>query len=117
MLTGIGIAGILTFRRQIFAVTTIRRVAKFALFFALGALPLIIYNVDDTLVTFRSNMARDTSNIPGKARLLMDTLDSRGMFGWLVDEDWQTPVPHQPQGWLQRASANISSLAGHLGTT
>jgi hypothetical protein len=113
MLTGIGIAGILTFRRQIFAVTTIRRVVTGALAFALGALPLIIYNADEKLATFRSNMARDTSNIPGKARLLMETADSGGLFGWMVNEDWQAPVPHQPEGGLQKASAQISSLAGH----
>jgi 4-amino-4-deoxy-L-arabinose transferase-like glycosyltransferase len=113
MLTGMGVAGILTFRRQIFGVTTIRRVATGALAFALGALPLIIYNVDEKLATFRSNVVRDTSNIPGKARLLMDTVDSRGLFGWLVNEDWQTPVPHQPEDGLPKASAQISSLAGH----
>jgi 4-amino-4-deoxy-L-arabinose transferase-like glycosyltransferase len=113
MLTGIAIAGILTFGRQIFAVTTIRRIATGALAFALGALPLIIYNVDEHFATFRSNVVRDTSNIPGKASFLMDTVDSRGFFGWLVNEDWQAPVPHQPEGWLQEASAHISSLAGH----
>jgi len=113
MLIGIAVAGILTFRRQIFGVITIRRIATGALAFALGALPLIIYNVDEGFVTFRSNVARDTSNVPGKARLLMETMDSRGLFGWLVNEDWQTPVPHQPEGWLPKASAQISSLAGH----
>ena len=113
MLSGIAVAGILTFRRPIFAVTTIRRVATGALAFALGALPLIIYNVDKKLVTFRSNVARDTSDIPGKARQLMNTANGQGLFGWMVNEDWQAPVPHQPAGGLQQASAHISSLAGH----
>ena len=113
MLTGIVVAGILTFRRQIFGVTTIRRVATGGLAFALGALPLIVYNVDKKLVTFRSNMVRDTSDIPGKARHLMNTANGQGMFGWLLYEDWQTPAPHQPEGGLQKASAQISSLAGH----
>ena len=113
MLAGIGVAGILTFWRQIIGVTTIRRVAAVALAFALGALPLIIYNVDEKLVTFRSNVARDTSDIPGKARQLMNTANGQGLFGWMVNEDWQAPVPHQPQGWLPNASAHISSFAGH----
>jgi len=114
MLAGIGVAGILTFRRQILGVTTIRRIATGALAFALGALPLIIYNVDEGLATFRSNMTRDTSNIPGKARQLMNTANGQGLFGWMVNEDWQAPVPHQPEGGLQqKASAKISSLAGH----
>jgi len=113
MLAGIGVAGILTFWRQIIGVTTIRRVAAVALAFALGALPLIIYNVDEKLVTFRSNVGRDTSDIPGKARQLMNTANGQGLFGWMVNEDWQAPVPHQPQGWLPNASAHISSFAGH----
>ena len=113
MLIGIGAAGILTFRRQIFGVTTIRRVATGGLAFALGALPLIIYNVDKKFVTFRSNVARDTSDIPGKARHLMNTANGQGLFGWMVNEDWQAPVPHPPEGGLQKASARISSLAGH----
>jgi 4-amino-4-deoxy-L-arabinose transferase-like glycosyltransferase len=113
MLAGMGVAGILTFRRQIFGVTTIRRVATGALAFALGALPLIIYNVDEKFPTFRSNMTRDTSNIPGKARMLMNTVNGQGLFDWLVNDNWEAPVPHQPEGWLQRASAKISSLAGH----
>ncbi len=113
MLTGIGVAGILTFRRQILGVTTIRRVATGALAFAVGALPLIIYNIDEKLVTFRSNMVRDTSDIPLKARQLMNTANGQGLFGWLVNEDWQTPAPHQPEGGLQKASVQISSLAGH----
>ena len=113
MLTGIGVAGILTFPRQIFAVTTIRRVATGALAFSLGALPLIIYNVHEKFPTFRSNMTRDTSNIPGKARMLMNTANGHGLFDWLVNEDWEAPVPHQPEGGLQKASAKISSLAGH----
>jgi hypothetical protein len=88
-------------------------VATGGLAFALGALPLIVYNVDKKLATFRSNMVRDTSDIPGKARHLMNTANGQGMFGWLLYEDWQVAAPHQPEGGLQKASAQISSLAGH----
>jgi 4-amino-4-deoxy-L-arabinose transferase-like glycosyltransferase len=114
MLTGVAVAGILIFRRQIFGVITIRRLVIGALAFALGALPLIIYNVDENLVTLRANVARpDVSGIPAEAGFLMDTVDSRAFFGWMVNEDGQAPVPHQPKGALQKASARISSLAGH----
>jgi 4-amino-4-deoxy-L-arabinose transferase-like glycosyltransferase len=113
MLTGIAIAGVLTFRRQVFGVITIRRVATGGLAFALGALPLIVYNVDEKLATFRSNVTRDTSDIPGKARQLMNTANGSGLFDWLVNENWEAPVPHQPEGWLPRASAHISALVGH----
>ena len=50
MLTGIVVAGIVTFRRQILAVITVRRVVMGALAFSLGALPLIIYNAGQRFV-------------------------------------------------------------------
>jgi hypothetical protein len=87
-------------------------VATGALAFGLGALPLIVYNVHEKFPTLRSNMTRDTSDIPGKARMLMNTANGEALFDWLVNENWETPVPHQPEGWLQTASAHISSLAG-----
>jgi len=75
MLTGIGIAGILLFDRQIFADHSRLGHGRWLRYW--GLWPLIIYNVDRNLATFL-NMARDTSNIPGNARFLMDTVDSRG---------------------------------------
>lgn len=113
MLSGIGIAGVLTFPRQIFAAVTIRRVAIATLAFSLGALPLIIYNYKQNLATFRSNISYDTGDIPGKASLLLATADSRGLFSWLVDEDWQTGQHPAPKGPIQTASARISALFGH----
>jgi hypothetical protein len=111
MLSGIGIAGILTFPRQIFAVTTFRRVLISVGAFVLGALPLVVYNVREPLATFRGNISYETGDIPGKARLLLATADSSALFGWLANEDWQTKTPHQPKGLIQTASAGISTFA------
>ena len=113
MLSGIGIAGILTFPRQILAAINLRRVAISALAFSLGALPLIIYNYKQDLATFRGNVSYETRDIPNKARLLLFTTDSRALFSWLNFEDWQTHNPHPAKGLIQTASARISALAGH----
>ena len=113
MLGAIGVAGMATFPRQILSVITIRRVAISTLAFALGALPLIVYNVDQRFATLRNNVAYDARDVPGKARLLMETARGGALFGWLANEDWQTAAPHQPKGPLENASARISSLAGH----
>ncbi|HXB68460.1 MAG TPA: glycosyltransferase family 39 protein [Candidatus Acidoferrales bacterium] len=113
MLSGIGIAGILTFPRQILAAINLRRVAIAALAFSLGALPLIIYNYKQNLATFRGNVSYDTSDFPNKARLLLATADGRGLFSWLNFEDWQTHNPRPPKGLIQTASARISAFAGH----
>jgi len=113
MLSGIGVAGMAVFPKQIWRVATVRRAAMAALAFGLGALPLIIYNVDHHFATLRSNMTRDTSDIAGKARQLMNTANGQGLFGWMVDEDWQAPAPHQPANVMESASAHISAFVQH----
>jgi hypothetical protein len=115
MLSGLGIAALLTFPRQIFAALTRRNLAVAAGGFLLGALPLVIYNSSNHWVTFRGNFQHDST--PGalstKFHMLVETAHGGGLFGWLTDEDWQTAAPHLPKSALASASANISSLAGH----
>ncbi|MGO9261473.1 MAG: ArnT family glycosyltransferase [Bryobacteraceae bacterium] len=115
LLSGLGIAAILTFPRQVFAALTRRNVAIFAAGFLLGALPLLIYNAGHHWVTFTGNFQRDTTPgaISGKFRMLVNTGQGDGLFGWMIDEDWQTPAPHAPKGALAVVSARISALAGH----
>jgi 4-amino-4-deoxy-L-arabinose transferase-like glycosyltransferase len=113
MLSGIGLALILVFPKQIMGVVTLRRVAISVLAFALGAMPLIVYNVEEPLATFRGNASWDTSDLAGKGRLLAATADGSALLGWLNNEDWQTQNPHLPQGALESTSARISALAGH----
>jgi len=113
LLSGMGIAGILTFPRQIFATLTRRNVTLAAGGFLLGALPLVIYNAGHHWVTFAGNFKRDTSEVQGKFRMLVETGHGDGLFGWMIDEDWQTPRPHPPDTALSAASAKISAVAGH----
>src|ERR1035438_10846524 len=113
MLGGISLALILLFPRQILGVITIRRVAISVLAFALGALPLIVYNIEKPLATFHGNASWDTTDLAGKVRLLAATATGGGLFGWLNREDWETHEPHLPHGALEAASARISALARH----
>ncbi len=113
MLGGMGLALMLVFPKQIVGVVTLRRVAISVLAFALGALPLIIYNIQSPLATFRGNTSWDISDLAGKGRLLAATANGSALFGWLNNEDWQTREPHLPEGALQAASARVSALAGH----
>jgi hypothetical protein len=113
MLSGICTAAIGLFGWRIWRVTTRRRLAISVLAFALGVLPLLIYNVRNDFATFHGNFHYDSSDIPNKARLLMNTAAGPGLFGWLMYEDWQTPKPHQPKGAIQTFSARISALAGY----
>ena len=112
MIGGIGLALIMVFPKQIAGVATLRRVAISVLAFALGALPLIVYNIEKPLATFRGNASWDASELAGKGRLLAATADGSALFGWLNSEEWQTQNPRPPRGVLQSISARISALAG-----
>jgi hypothetical protein len=44
--------------------------------------------------------------------MLMNTVNGQGLFGYLTDEDWQTPRPHRPETALGRTSTRLAELAG-----
>ncbi len=113
MIAGMGVALLAIFPKQLVSVITLRRVAIAVLAFALGALPLILYNIHNPLATFRGNTTWDTSELASKGRLLAATADGNALFGWLNSEDWQTDHPNPPHDALASASAGISALAGH----
>jgi 4-amino-4-deoxy-L-arabinose transferase-like glycosyltransferase len=103
MISGMAVAAAVVFWRPIAALLTRRRVSIAALWFVLGASPLIIFNVKTHWSTFRGNVKRDTAGISGKAPMLMNTMNGQGLFGYLTDEDWQTPKPHAVSTRLSEA--------------
>jgi 4-amino-4-deoxy-L-arabinose transferase-like glycosyltransferase len=113
MLGGIGVAVLMVLPHRLWALLSGRRIAVASLGFLLGVLPLLIYNMENQWATFVGNVSRDTSDIPGKAHLLMETAKGDGLFGWMFDEQWQTPTPHRPSGVIQQTSAEITSVVGH----
>jgi hypothetical protein len=112
-LSGLAVGGLATFPREIFRAITVKRIAVGVLAFALGALPLIVYNIDSKGGTFSGNFERNTADIPGKFAFFVRSLGGEGLFGWMMFDDWQTPQPHEPATAVQRASARISAVAGH----
>jgi 4-amino-4-deoxy-L-arabinose transferase-like glycosyltransferase len=113
IISGLGIAGILTFPRQIFAALSGRRVCIAVLAFCAGALPLILYNANNHWETFNGNFQRDIASVPRKAAFLVHSATGSGLFNWLTADDYQTPHPHEPTALLEKASARISAVAGH----
>jgi hypothetical protein len=107
------VAAVLVFPDRLWAVFTGRRLAIAVLGFTLGVFPLLVYNLENGWATFRGNVKRDTSDLPGKARMLMETAKGDGLFGWMFNEKEQTPQAHAPSGIIQATSARISSLARH----
>jgi 4-amino-4-deoxy-L-arabinose transferase-like glycosyltransferase len=113
MLSGAGVAAPIVFPRRLWALASRQRIAVAALGFLLGVLPLLVYNTENHWATFVGNISRDTSDIPGKAHILMETAKGDGLFGWMFDEQWQTPKVHPPTGVIERTSAEMTSLFGH----
>ena len=75
------------FPTRVLSLLTTKRAALAILCFALGAFPLIDYNLDHQWVTFRSNAAYSTDDFAYKARLLLSTLQGDSMLGSLPREN------------------------------
>ncbi|MBZ5728880.1 MAG: glycosyltransferase family 39 protein [Acidobacteriia bacterium] len=108
MLSGLGIGVLLVMPRRVLGLLTWRRAGIALLSFTVGVLPLLLFNAQNHGATFRGTFHRDFSDLPGKSRMLLHTVDGRGLFGYMTAEDWETPQPHPPGGTAQR----ISELAG-----
>lgn len=113
MLSGMAVAAAVLFWREIRRVTTARRIAVAALAFSLGAMPFLIYNAATRGNTFRGNIRKDTSDLAGRFEMLKQTVRGTGLIGTLTEEALPPPVPHQPSGVIQDASANLAAQTGH----
>lgn len=117
MLAGLGAASVFVFPREVWRAFTLRRLGVACLAFALGALPLILYNARHRLNTFGSNAALETRDLPGRARLLRYTLEGSALFGWLTAHDSEVSSPLSPRTPLEKASAFLSRAAGRPHTS
>lgn len=110
-LSGLGVASLVVYPRQLWGALTWRNVRVAVGCFCLGALPLIIYNVRRPLETFRSNTSFSTEAFEHKIRLLPKTLGGSVFFGYFVEEDWAAK-PRLPQSRVEEMSLRLSEVAG-----
>ncbi len=113
MLTGLGIAALALYPRQMLGLISRRRLAIAAVSFCLGASPLMLYNARNHWATFAGNFQRDSAGIAGKAQFLVTMAGGEGLFGWLTAENWQTPQPHESARPMAKLAAHVSDAAGH----
>ena len=113
MLSGLGVAVAVCYPRQIWGSLSARNILLSAAAFLLGALPLISYNLSQPLATIRENTVFDTRYLLPRVSYLAETAKGVELLGYLNAEDDATPAPHRPRGWLQTASAEISSRCGN----
>jgi hypothetical protein len=111
MLTGMGVAALATLPKQIARVTAWRHAGIAGVSLLIGAFPLILYNIHTRGGTLHGNTVSDTAGAPGKVRVMADTIRGSGLLGYLSPEDWQTPHPHTPRGWVERASEKLASAS------
>jgi len=98
-LAGVSIAGLLFWpgwRRYL----TARNLATAALAFALGAYPLIRYNVSRGGVTFRTESQWSVGDLPGKANGLLGALEGRALLGWATSPDADEDYRRGGLPWL-----------------
>jgi hypothetical protein len=75
--------------------------------FAIGAFPLIRYNVRHEMITFRSNTVWTTRDIGTKVTLLGYTLEGSALFGAIMRDPWEKPV-REPESALEHAVVSLA---------
>jgi hypothetical protein len=111
ILSGMAAATVAVYPRELWKHLKIHNLPLALAAFSLGSAPLIAYNIQFPLQTFRANVGYDTSEIPGKVRMMRATLRGEGLFDYIPREDWDGP-PRQPVTVLERASQWISEKTG-----
>jgi hypothetical protein len=111
LVSGLGIAGLILFRRRIWTALSLRNLGIAAAAFALGALPLIVYNVRSGMGTVGGSLAWSTDDFAGKARLLRGTLEGGALLGSVMREEWDGPL-NEPSTRAGRATVWIALQAG-----
>jgi len=111
LLSGLGIAALIVFPRQIRKALSFRNLAIATAAFALGALPLIIYNARQKLITFRSNTVWSADDIVGKARLVRYVLEGTALFAVMMRDPGEVPL-RAPSTTAEKATVSIALAAG-----
>jgi dolichyl-phosphate-mannose-protein mannosyltransferase len=110
-LTGLTIAILLVFPRELWNELRWRRLLIAALFFILGAFPLFWYNVSQGGRTFGSNIHFSREDLNVKIEALRSTAKGSALFGYLVQRN--RPEALRPAKTLvERSSVSLSEFVG-----
>jgi hypothetical protein len=111
MLSGAVVAAVLIFFKEIKRFLSVRRIIVAGFFFALGMLPLIIYNIRRPLETFRGNTKFSSDDLSSKVAQIPATAKGNVLFGYVFEENHALPQ-REPQNALERASVGLSRMVG-----
>ena len=111
-LAGLVLASIMVCQAAVRAVLADRRrLARAALAFVLGALPLLVFNMKHPNATLGDNAHLSLENFQVKYTVLASAVDGSGLLGFLVAPESQEN-PMQPSSLQGRAAAWISQHSG-----
>ena len=108
---GVSLAAVLVVPRAVWRHLTLRNLAIAAVATVVGALPLVIYNIERPLDTFKSNVHLVQEPVAHKVFLLESTVRGDVMFNFLTAPDWP---PHP--GSAPKISQAISEVVRHPAT-
>jgi len=111
MLGGLIIALVCIFPRQLLSHVTTKNLAVGSLAFSFGALPLIVYNVENGFPTFRSNVHFSTADFSHKLDILEITANGSIWLGSVTNES-TAPQPRSPENRAERWSLRLHSWTG-----
>jgi hypothetical protein len=114
MLGGLAAGAVVVFPKRLFALLTPGRVAIVTSAIALGAFPLIYYNVVSGGATLHpANIATGATPLSQKVLVLKRTLNGSVFFGWLTDEG-SPGTELEPASLGDRVSIGITRTIGHI---
>jgi len=112
LFSGLIVATILIFPRELWARCTLSNIGLAAAGLCLGALPLVAYNAASNLATFRGNTSFNLAQVPSRLHALRVTLDGQILWGYMVHAPWSPGTPREAGSALERMSGVVHSLAG-----
>jgi len=112
LFSGLMVATIMLFPRELWSRCTLRNVGVAAAGLCLGALPLLAYNAASNLATFRSNSSFDLAQLPSRLHALRITWDGQILWGYMVHAPWSPGAPREAGSALAQISSTIHSAAG-----
>jgi 4-amino-4-deoxy-L-arabinose transferase-like glycosyltransferase len=111
-LSGLAVAALIVFPREVRARLTGRNIARAAVGLVLGALPLITYNVASGWPTLRSNSSFRFDEFGSKFRSLRGTWDGSAVLGYIASLPGQAGAPREARNLVERLSYSLHSVFG-----
>ena len=111
-LSGIAVAALIVFPRELKSRLTPKNAALAIAGLALGAFPLIVYNVSSRFATLESNSTFRFDEFGMKFRALRGTWNGSALLGYIVALPGQAGQAREAQNVVERAAYNLHSLFG-----